>query len=149
MAHPFHHAERSARLFGGVADDYLALHGWFDESKAHLPDLRHRALRHHAEGIFLAEKIFGVTLTNSDGKRVPTRLVGEQHVKDDLGRIPTVADWLTNLQVQPWMLRTPFRPNSDGGATGPEESLSPARQEGAAHLAPGDSERLPERAAPR
>ncbi|QDT14028.1 DUF6915 family protein [Alienimonas californiensis] len=113
MAHPFHHAERSARLFGGVADDYLELHSWFDESKAHLPDLRHRALRHHSEGIFLAEKLFGVTLTNSDGKRVPTRLIGEQHVKDDLGRIPTVADWLTNLQVQPWMLRTPFRPSSN------------------------------------
>ena len=112
MAHPFYHAQRSARLFGGVADDYLAIHSWFDESKAFMPDLRHRALRHHSEGIFLCEKIFGVTIENSDGKRVPTRSVGEQHVQDDLGWIPTLQDWLKNLEVQPWMLKTRFRPTT-------------------------------------
>lgn len=110
MAHPYHHAVRSARLFGGEADDYLAIHSWFDESKAFLPDLRHRALRHHSEGIFLCERIFGVTLQNSEGKTVPVRSVGEQHVKDDLGWIPTVKDWLGNLQVQPWMTKTAFQP---------------------------------------
>ncbi|MEZ6124026.1 MAG: hypothetical protein R3C49_12750 [Planctomycetaceae bacterium] len=52
MAHPWHHAQRSASLFGGTAEDYLAIHDWFDESKAHLADFRHRALRHHSEGIF-------------------------------------------------------------------------------------------------
>ncbi|MDB5301046.1 MAG: hypothetical protein JWO87_2709, partial [Phycisphaerales bacterium] len=46
VAHPFHHALRSVKLFGGKPEDYLAIHQWFDESKAHLPDLRHRALRH-------------------------------------------------------------------------------------------------------
>ena len=114
MAHPYHHALRSAKLFGGRAEDYQAVHDWFDESKAHLPDLRHRALRHHSEGIFLCERIFGTTLRNADGKDVPVRLVGEQHVKDDLGWIPTVKDWLENLKLQPWMGRTPFRPTRDG-----------------------------------
>jgi len=109
MAHPWHHAERSARLYGGQAEDYLSIHDWFDESKAHLPDVRHRALRHHSEGIFLCESIFGTTVTNSAGRVIPVRLIGEQHVKDDLGWIPTVKDWLINLQVQPWMVRTPFR----------------------------------------
>ena len=109
MAHPWHHAERSARLFGGVPDDYIAIHNWFDESKAHLADLRHRALRHHSEGIFLCEAIFGTVVPNADGRSVPVRFVGEQHVKDDLGWIPTVKDWLSNLQVQPWMTRTAFR----------------------------------------
>lgn len=113
MAHPWHHAERSARLFGGVPDDYLVIHDWFDESKAHLADVRHRALRHHSEGIFLCESIFGTTLTNSDSKTIPVRLIGEQHVKDDLGWIPTVKDWLSNLQMQPWMGRTPFKPMTD------------------------------------
>ena len=60
MAHPVRHAENSARKFGGKAEDYLRIHNWFDESKAFFPDFRHRALRHHAEGIFLAEKLFGV-----------------------------------------------------------------------------------------
>lgn len=114
MAHPWHHAVRSAKLFGGQPDDYLPIHNWFDESKAHLADLRHRALRHHTEGIFLCERLFGVTLRNAAGRDVPVRLVGEQHVKDDLGWIPTVKDWLSNLRIEPWMTRTTFRPSRDG-----------------------------------
>ena len=121
MAHPYHHALRSAKLFGGTADDYLAIHNWFDESKAHLPDLRHRALRHHSEGIFLCERLFGPTVTNGDGKQIPTRLVGEQHVKDDLGWIPTVKDWLGHIQIQPWMTRSVFRPSRDGIDAQPRE----------------------------
>lgn len=125
MAHPWHHAVRSAKLFGGRAEDYLAVHDWFDESKAHLPDVRHRALRHHAEGIFLCERLLGVTVRNADGRDVPVRLVGEQHVRDDLGWIPTVKDWLVHLKVEPWMARTPFRPSAagvDGPAAAPEVS---------------------------
>jgi len=113
MAHPWHHAERSARLFGGVAEDYVAIHNWFDASKAWFADLRHRAMRHHTEGIFLCEATFGVVVENSDGKKVPVRLIGEQHVKDDLGWIPTPQDWLQHLQVQPWMTATQFRPMRD------------------------------------
>src|SRR5271170_772234 len=94
MAHPFKHAESSARRFGGKSEDYLAIHNWFDESKSFFTDFRHRALRHHAEGIFLAERIFGVTIVNSDGER---------HVKEDLGRIPTVQDWLSQISPQRWM----------------------------------------------
>jgi hypothetical protein len=117
-------AVRSAKLFGGVAEDYLAVHNWFDESKAFMPDLRHRALRHHAEGIFLCERLLGVTLRNSAGREVPVRLVGEQHVKDDLGWIPTVKDWLVNLKVEPWMTRTPFRPGRDGTAVPPADAAA-------------------------
>ena len=36
MAHPLHHAESSARRFGGVPDDYQHVHDWFDSSKEHL-----------------------------------------------------------------------------------------------------------------
>ncbi|MFY9904882.1 MAG: hypothetical protein WAK62_07030, partial [Terriglobales bacterium] len=76
---------------------------WFDESKSFFTDFRHRALRHHAEGIFLAQRIFGVTIVNSDGERVPVRYVGEQHVKEDLGRIPTAQDWLSQIKPARWM----------------------------------------------
>ena len=103
MAHPLKHAEISAKKFGGKADDYIAIHNWFDESKAYVADFRHRALRHHGDGIFLAEKIFGLAIINSDGKQVPVRYIGEQHVKDDLGRIPTVQDWIRELRPQRWM----------------------------------------------
>jgi hypothetical protein len=103
MAHPLRHAESSAKKFGGKAEDYLPIHHWFDESKAFFPDFRHRALRHHAEGIFLAEKLFGVTIVNSDGKQIPVRYVGEQHVREDLGSIPTAQDWLRQIKPQRWM----------------------------------------------
>ena len=88
MAHPFEHARSSAKKFGGRPEDYLKIHNWFDESKSFFTDFRHRALRHHAEGIFLVERIFGVTVVNSDGKQVPVRYIGEQHVKEDLGGFP-------------------------------------------------------------
>src|SRR5262249_61059264 len=90
--HPYHHALSSVQRWGGAVEDYLPVHDWFDESKAFLADFRHRALRHHAEGIFLCEKIFGTTLTNSDGRVIPVRWVGEQHGKENLGFIPTAQD---------------------------------------------------------
>lgn len=136
MAHPYHHAVSSVRKWGGAPEDYLAIHAWFDESKKILADPRHRALRHHAEGIFLAERVFGVTLKLStcarcglldggaDGphsneaflvredeahefapKVIPVRWVGEQHVQEDLGWIPSAADWLRAIQPEPWMNR--------------------------------------------
>ena len=103
MAHPLKHAESSAKKFGGRPSDYLAIHNWSDESKAYLGDFRHRALRHHSLGIFLAEQVFGTTVTNSDGKEVPVRYIGEQHVREDLGRIPTLADWLAEIVPKCWM----------------------------------------------
>jgi hypothetical protein len=103
MAHPIEHARNSAKKFGGKAEDYLAIHRWFDESKAFFADFRHRALRHHAEGIFLAESIFGVTIHNDDGAEISVRYIGEQHVREDLGRIPTAQDWLSQIKPERWM----------------------------------------------
>jgi hypothetical protein len=57
----------------------------------------------NAEGIFLAEKLFGVTIVNSDGEQILVRYVGEQHVREDLGRIPTAQDWLLQIKPQRWM----------------------------------------------
>jgi hypothetical protein len=104
MAHPFHHAVSSAKKYGGEAREYLELHEWLDASKAHMADFRHRALRHHSEGIFMLQNIFGPTITLSTGRAVPVRFIGEQHVLEDLGRIPTVADWLGRIQPESWML---------------------------------------------
>jgi hypothetical protein len=65
MAHPYHHALSSVKKWGGTVEDYQRIHDWFDESKQITADFRHRALRHHAEGIFMAETIFGKTITLS------------------------------------------------------------------------------------
>ncbi|MGO7251453.1 hypothetical protein ACCS63_34545, partial [Rhizobium brockwellii] len=76
MSHCYYHALSSVKRWGGKPEDYLPLHSWFDESKMIIADPRHRALRHHAEGIFMLETIFGVTIRNSDGRDVPVRLIG-------------------------------------------------------------------------
>lgn len=104
--HPYDHARTSARLFGGKPEDYLEIHQWFDATKELFADWRHRALRHHSQGIFEAERVFGVSITNSDGKLAHVRYIGEQHVKEDCGGIiPTVADWFRNIKRESWMAK--------------------------------------------
>jgi len=106
MTSPIFHAESSVRHWGGVPDDYMPIHQWLDETKETFCDVRHRALRHHAQGIFEAERIFGTHITNSDGKVVPVRYIAEQHVKEDCGgRIPSVQDWLRHIPLERWMSR--------------------------------------------
>lgn len=100
---PFIHAKNSARKYGGVPEDYQHIHDFFDSSKATLPDIRHRALLHSSFGIFLLERVFGTTITNSEGKQVSVRDLGEDHVIEDMGFIPTVEKWLGNMTIQHWM----------------------------------------------
>jgi hypothetical protein len=119
MAHPYHHALSSVRLWGGTVDDYLDLHSWMDESKLILADFRHRARRHHAEGIFLMERVHGNTRTLSTGRIVPTRWIGERHVREDLGRIPSFADWARAIHPEPWMGRATRLEAEDAPPTDP------------------------------
>jgi hypothetical protein len=105
VAHAHHHALSSIKHWGGTVTDYLPLHQHFDSSKALLADYRHRALYHHAAGIALMDQVFGATLTLSSDRVIPTRWVGEQHVREDLGRIPSFADWAREIRPQPWMGR--------------------------------------------
>jgi hypothetical protein len=51
------------------------------------------------------ETLFGATIVNADGKHVPVRLIGEQHVIEDLGFIPSFADWGRLIAPQAWMLK--------------------------------------------
>lgn len=130
MAHPYHHALSSVKKWGGVTEDYQPIHDWFDETKALLADFRHRALRHHAEGIYLCEQVFGTTIELSTcarcgnrefgnvhivpaldsyhefvPKRIPVRWIGEQHVREDMGFIPEASQWLKRISAEPWMFR--------------------------------------------
>jgi hypothetical protein len=100
----WYHAKSSAAKWGGEPEDYMPVHSFIDESKSILADFRHRALRHHAEGIWMAERVLGPTITNSKGVKVPVRLIAEQHVKEDLGFIPSFADWAKCISGQAWMV---------------------------------------------
>ncbi|HKD77675.1 MAG TPA: hypothetical protein VKB76_19370 [Ktedonobacterales bacterium] len=102
MAHPWHHALMSARRFGGTPDDYLAVHHWMDYTKSHIADCRHRLFLHNAWGIYVAERILGTTLVRAtDGKELPLRPTLEDHVKQDFGKIPTLAYCLDQLAPEP------------------------------------------------
>lgn len=100
---PLIRAKISVKKYGGKVEDYIPLHDFFDSSKAAYPNMKHRAILHNAFGIFVLEKIFGTYITNSDGKMVSVRDIGEDHVMDDLGFIPTVENWLDHMELQPWM----------------------------------------------
>lgn len=100
---PLLHAEKSAHRFGGEAEDYQQIHDWFDQTKAHVPDMRHRLILHNSFGIYLAEQLFGTYITNSAGKKVSVRDVAEQHVIDDMGTIPTVQDCLAGVPLYDWL----------------------------------------------
>lgn len=106
MTAPCFHAESSARVFGGEAEDYIEIHQWMDESKVCFGDVRHRALRHHTFGIAECVKVFGQLIINSANKPVAVRYIAEQHVIEDCGgRIPTVEDWLKTIKPELWMAK--------------------------------------------
>ncbi len=110
MAAAYNHAVSSQRKWGGRVEDYLPVHEWFDETKQHVGDFRHRALRHHLTGVAECERVFGffLQLHVEDGrnlKRVPTRWVGEQHLLEDFGFLPTLGAWLECFQPREWMNR--------------------------------------------
>ena len=100
------HCLSSVKHFGGRVGDYHCIHAWFDESKDHYGDIRHRALRHHTQGIKECELKFGIVISNSDGRNIPVRSIAEKHIIEDLGFIPTVQDWLKEIKPKPWMAST-------------------------------------------
>ncbi len=100
---PWIHAKNSVKDFGGKHTDYMPIHDFIDSSKAAMPDVRHRAILHSAFGIYIVEKVFGTTLNNSDGCIVQVRDVAENHVIEDLGKIPTMQDYLDNMTLVKWM----------------------------------------------
>ena len=102
MANAYHHSLSSVKKWGGSIENYIEIHKWFDASKEMMGDFRHRALRHHTQGIFECERVFGLTLT-VNGRKIPVKWVGEQHVLEDIGFIPSLSDWLICIQPKPWM----------------------------------------------
>jgi len=106
MSKPYIHALSSARRFGGSPEDYLDIHNLMDSSKGAIADNRHRVLTHTAWFLStILERVYGTTITNSDGRKVSVRDVGEQHILEDFGGryIPTVQDYVENMEFVDWM----------------------------------------------
>ncbi|MFF9653066.1 DUF6915 family protein [Streptomyces sp. NPDC014622] len=108
----WYHAVSAARKWGGEPELYLPIEEFIDSSKKILGDVRHRSIYHHTEGVWLVERIFGKTLTIPKGPpgsgqnrtiRVPTRLIAERHIIEDLGWLPSPADYIKGMPVEGWM----------------------------------------------
>ena len=97
------HAKKSAQKWGGNLEDYIKIHEWFDSSNLCHGDVRHRSLLHHTFGINLCVQVFGRTIKNSTGKEVIVKEIAEQHVMDDIGRIPSPSDYINNMNLATWM----------------------------------------------
>lgn len=116
---PYCHAKNSVKYWGGRVEDYLEIHEFIDSSKSSHADMRHRAVLHSAFGIYVVEKVFTNFHTklsehtsrhvpvgyfrNSDGVNVSIRDVAERHILEDLDKIPSLSDYLNNMELQPWM----------------------------------------------
>jgi len=103
---PYLHAKTSVKKWGGIESDYQPSHEFLDESKAHHADMRHRAILHNSFGIYLAARLYGDengNITNSDGKKVSVRDIAEIHVLEDMGRIPSVTDYLSGMPLYEWL----------------------------------------------
>jgi len=100
---PFLHAKKSVIKHKGKVDDYLEIHEFLDSSKAHVPDMRHRAILHSSFGIYIAQQVFGIYNTNSDGIDYCVRDICEEHILEDLGFIPTVENYLSEMPYYSWL----------------------------------------------
>ena len=57
----------------------------------------------HAFGQFLFARQWGELKRYAHARAV--RLIGEQHVIEDLGFVPSFADWVRSIRPEPWMGR--------------------------------------------
>lgn len=100
---PYLHAKVSVSKWGGQPEDYQAIHDFLDSSKSAHADMRHRAILHNTLGCYIAERVFGINITNSDGRLVSVRDIAEQHIIDDMGRIPSLSDYLNDMPFYDWL----------------------------------------------
>jgi hypothetical protein len=100
---PYLHAKGSVKKWGGIVEDYLPIHDFLDSSKSAHADMRHRAIFHNTLGAYVCERIFGHCITNSDERVVSVRDVAEQHIIEDMGRIPALSDYLNEMPMYDWL----------------------------------------------
>jgi hypothetical protein len=114
MAKPWIHAESSAKKYGGKPEDYIDIHNLLDSSKGAIADSRHRALTHNTWFLWILEKIFGTVITNSEGRKISVREIGEQHILEDyrLRFIPSAQDFLQEIEIKEWMVSGKGQPPS-------------------------------------
>lgn len=104
---PIEHSVLMVRDFGGKNEDYIELNNLIDSTKTHYPFWMHRVITHNSWFIGIVERILGYEITNSDGKKIPVRVLVSEHIKQDCnGKIPTIQEWLEAIsekKQESWM----------------------------------------------
>jgi hypothetical protein len=106
MANPMVHSRSSVNRWGGVEEDYLAIHKLLDSPKATMNNNTSRMLTHNTWFAYeVIPLIFGYNIINSDGRSVDVVDIAMLHIAEDFRHkfIPTPQDYLQHMQVQPWM----------------------------------------------
>lgn len=96
------HAMSCVKKWGGEVEQYLPIHDFIDSSKQVIGDVRHRSVYHHTLGVYLCERIFGHAIQIGKSM-VPVRLIAERHILEDLGWLPSPADYIEGMAIKPWM----------------------------------------------
>ena len=100
---PFAHALTSTRGTGRCWQDDLPIHEFMDLAKHACPDLRHRLVLHNADlGPELAARAFP--------HRSDARDIALAHVREDIGWLPSLADWLDRFDAR---MLPRVRPSAD------------------------------------
>lgn len=100
---PIEHAKIHAKRYGGKPEDYIYIDNFLDSSKVAHGTMKHRAIYHHTVGCFLVEQLFGVECLNSAGKSYSPRQIAEDHIIQDLGWLPSLDDWMKEMEIKAWM----------------------------------------------
>ena len=133
ISKPYIHAQSSAKKFGGIPEDYMAIHELLDSSKSAVATNVHRALTHNSWFIsVIIPKIFGETFKReSDGKVVSSRDVAEQHVAEDFANkfIPSAQDYLQYIDFQDWMQNGQGEPPSFSKIVKSKKKVRPVTDE--------------------
>ena len=92
----------------GVRSDYKGISDFF----FHFTNWSHDTIQHRVAisflsnsfGIFQLEKMLGTLFTReSDGRVIPTRIIGENYVNGGYGQIPTLNQILEGVPQRSWM----------------------------------------------
>lgn len=111
MAASWIHAQTTARHFkAGAPEDFIDIHEWIDQFKQSNADVRHRAFLHNSQGPWMAQQVFGHVRTVEkwplgSGVMVDltVREIAESHIIEDLGWVPSPADWASCMDCKVWM----------------------------------------------
>lgn len=86
-------------------DVSLPIHTFMESSFISFPDVRHNVVLHNGFGLSVVKRIFGDYIEHNGIKYSPIE-IAKRHITREFGSIPSLFDFLSTMQLQPWMSGT-------------------------------------------